>query len=100
MNKFKIDRVENTLQDLHADAKKDYLRIGKGIVKSIFRPIQPSDFEHAYLPISKEQGEAIRKLIVENNFKNIIEFGTSFGISTIYLADAVRRTRGKILTLK
>ena len=65
MNKYKIDRVENTLRALHDDAKKDYMRIGKGMVKSIFRPMQPSDFEHAYLPISKQQGDAIRQLILQ-----------------------------------
>lgn len=98
MNKFKIDSVENTLRALHNDAKKDYLCIGKGVVKSIFRPIQPADFEHAYLPISKKQGETIRQLIVKNNCKNVVEFGTSFGISTIYLTDAVRQTGGKVIT--
>ncbi len=98
MNKYKKDSVEKVLRNLHADAKKDYMRIGKGVVKSIFRPMQPSDFEHAYLPISQEQGEAIRQLVVENDCKNVVEFGTSFGISTIYLADAVRQTQGKVIT--
>ena len=98
MNNYKLDSVEKTLRDLHQDAKKDYMRVGKGIVKSIFRPIQPSDFEHAYLPISKEQGAAIRQLIVQNDCKNVVEFGTSFGISTIYLADAVRQIGGKVIT--
>lgn len=98
MNKDKNSNIENVLRTLHEDAKKDYMRIGKGIVKSIFRPIKPIDFEHAYLPISKVQGEAIRKLIITNNCKNVIEFGTSFGISTIYLADAVRQTGGKVIT--
>ena len=98
MNTYKINSVENTLRALHQDAKKDYMRIGKGIVKSIFRPMQPSDFEHAYLPISKEQGVSIRQLIVQNEYKNVFEFGTSFGISTIYLADAVRQTGGKVIT--
>ncbi len=74
------------------------MRIGKGVVKSIFRSIQPSDFEHTYLPVSKEQGAAIRQLIVQNNCKNVVEFGTYFGISTFYLADAVRQTEGKIIT--
>ncbi len=94
----KLNNVESTLYALHNDAKKDYLRIGKGVVKSIFRPIQPSDFEHAYLPISKSQGESLRKIIIENKCKNIVEFGTSFGISTIYLADAASKTGGKVIT--
>jgi len=98
MDKYKNGNVENVLRDLHNDAKNDFMRMGKGIVKSIFRPIQPADFEHAYLPISKNQGDELRKLIVTNNFKNVVEFGTSFGISTIYLADAVRQTGGKVIT--
>jgi len=98
MSKYKIGSVENTLRALHNDAKKDHMRIRKGVDKSISRPIQPSDFEQAYIPISKEQGEAIRQLIVQNDCKNVVEFGTSFGISTIYIADAVRQTGGKIIT--
>jgi len=90
--------VERKLKSLHNDAKKDFMRIGKGVVKSIFRPIQPSDFENVYLPIEKEQGWAMRQLIIDNQCKEVIEFGTSFGISTIYLADAVRQTGGKVIT--
>ncbi len=90
--------IEHTLYALHQEAKNDYKRIGKGVVKSLFRPLQPADFEHAYLPISKTQGDSIRQLIVENNCKTIVEFGTSFGISTIYLADAARHTGGKVTT--
>ncbi len=90
--------TESVLQNLHDDAKNDLLRIGKGIAKSIFRPIQPSDFENAYLPITEEQGVALRQLIIDNNCKNVVEFGTSLGISTIYLADGVRQTGGKVIT--
>ena len=98
MNTFDLNRVESKLNLLHKDASNDYLRIGKGVVKSIFRPMQPSDFEHAYLPVSKEQGEALRNLILDHKCQNVVEFGTSFGISTIYLADGVRQTGGKVIT--
>ena len=98
MKAQKINRVESTLKVLHKDAQKDYRRIGKGVVKSIFRPMQPADFKNAYLPISKEQGQTIKQLIITHNCKEIIEFGTSFGISTIYLADAARQTGGKVIT--
>ena len=60
--------------------------------------MQPSDFENAYLPITKEQGENIKELIIENDCKNIVEFGTSFGISTIYMAEAARQTGGKVIS--
>lgn len=90
--------VENKLAALHNDAKKDFLRMGKGLAKSVFRPMRPSDFENAYLPISKEQGHSIRDMIIDHDCKNIVEFGTSFGISTIYLADAARQTGGKVIS--
>jgi len=92
------NKVATTLKALHQDAENDYLRIAKGMVKAVLRPAQPLDFKNAYLPISKEQGVELRRLIVENNSKHIIEFGTSFGISTIYLADAARQTGGKVIT--
>lgn len=98
MNANKSNQVEEVLQELHEDAKKDYLRVSKGLVKSIFRPMQPADFKNAYLPISKEQGYMLRQLIIQNNCKEIIEFGTSFGISTLYLADAARQTGGRVIT--
>ncbi len=98
MNTDKVNIIENKLIVLHADAEKDIYRMGKGMVRSIFRPIQPKDFEHAYLPISKKQGQTLRQLIIDNKCKHVIEFGTSFGISTIYLADAVRQTGGEVIT--
>lgn len=98
MNTGQINIVESKLKYLHDDAKRDFYRMGKGVVKSIFRPMQPADFENVYLPISKEQGEEIRQLIIDKDCQHIVEFGTSFGISTIYLADAVRQTGGKVIT--
>ncbi len=93
-----LKKVERTLQVLHADASKDYQRIGQGMIRSIFRPIQPKDFKNAYLPVSAKQGEYLRNLIVKHNLKNVVEFGTSFGISTIYLGDGVRQTGGSVVT--
>jgi len=52
----------------------------------------------AYLPITETQGHKLKDLISKHNCKHVIEFGTSFGISTIYLAEAVRNTGGKVIT--
>lgn len=86
------------LEVLHQDAQKDFSRMGRGIVKSVFTSPQPSDLRNAYLAISKAQGEKLYNILIENNCKNIVEFGTSFGISTIYLAEAARVTGGKVIT--
>ena len=91
-------QIETTINHLYNDSKNDYLRMMKGAAKSIFRPIQPSDFKDAYLAISKEQGKDLVKMIKEKKIKNIVEFGTSFGISTLFLAQGVMETGGNIIT--
>ena len=40
----------------------------------------------------------MKQLIKQNNIRNIVEFGTSFGISTLFLAQGVLETGGTILT--
>ena len=86
------------LRRLHADAQNDYQRIGIGTPTKTGRTFGPQDFEFAYLPISVEQGLELHALIVENGLKHVVEFGTSFGISTLYLADAVRHTGGHVVS--
>ena len=60
--------------------------------------MEPKDFKKAYLAISKEQGEFLTQLIIEKGIKNIVEFGTSFGISTLFLAQGALETGGRIVT--
>ncbi|WP_298497695.1 class I SAM-dependent methyltransferase [uncultured Algibacter sp.] len=92
------NQIVNTLNELYNDAVKDKFKIMKGLAKSVFRPMQPADFKDVYLSISKQQGEYLQQLIKQNNFKNIVEFGTSFGISTLFLAQGVLETGGHIIT--
>lgn len=92
------NKIEATISNLFADAKNDRLKVIKGFAKSIFQPMSPSNFKDAYLSISREQGENLKELIIENKFKNIVEFGTSFGISTLFLAQGVLETKGRIIT--
>ncbi len=92
------NRIAETLRTLFEDSKNDRFKMLKGVSKGIFRPLQPADFKDVYLSISKEQGEALCDLIQENHLKHIVEFGTSFGISTLYLAQAIIETGGSIIT--
>lgn len=98
MNTVKQSKVTTTLKELYNDSRNDKFKMIKGAAKSIFRPIQPSDFEEVYLSISNEQGVQLKKFIIEEDIKNIIEFGTSFGISTLFLAQGVMETGGHIIT--
>jgi predicted O-methyltransferase YrrM len=91
-------RIQAILSELFNDSKNDGLKMIKGFAKSFIRPMQPTDFKDAYLSITKEQGEELIDLIKKNDFKNIVEFGTSFGISTLYLAQGALETNGHIIT--
>jgi predicted O-methyltransferase YrrM len=51
------------------------------------------------LPVSRETGHLLYMLVRSTRATNIVEFGTSFGVSTIYLAAALRDNGGgKIIT--
>jgi len=92
------NQIEATLAELYNDARFDMVKMMKGAAKSVFRPMQPTDFKDVYLSISKEQGQDLKRLIKKNNLKNIVEFGTSFGISTLFLAQGVLETGGHVIT--
>ena len=91
-------QIKTTLSHLFEDSKYDMLKAMKVASKNIFTSLQPISFKDVYLSIPKQQGEDLKELIVENNLQNIVEFGTSFGISTLFLALGVIETKGQIIT--
>jgi len=51
----------------------------------------------AYIPISPEQGELLYHTARLVGARTLVEFGTSFGISAIYLAAAARENGGRFI---
>ncbi len=98
MRKIKDFKIQQTLNRLHNDSSRDMGKILRGLSKGIFRKLRPEDMKDAYIAISRKQGEFLYDLLVERQAKNIVEFGTSFGISTIYLAAAAKENGGKVIT--
>ncbi len=47
-----------------------------------------------WLPVSRETGELLYMLVRATGARAIVEFGTSFGISTLYIAAALRDNGG------
>lgn len=102
MNTLGDRAVKNTLERLHKRAAGDwrvFLRAvprvisgalaGRGAVESA-KPL----LREAFIPIDAAQGRAIYQLARAAGARRIVEFGCSFGISTIYLAAAVRDNGG------
>jgi predicted O-methyltransferase YrrM len=95
-------RLKETLADLHARADGDWrvfaralpavawgALCGRGAVESA-KPF----LKHAYIPIDSAQGRALYQIARATGAQRIVEFGTSFGVSTLYLAAAVRDNGG------
>ena len=67
-------------------SRTEYLRL-YGLMKDL------------WLPVSRETGALLYMLARSTCAKSIVEFGTSFGISTLHLADALRDNGGgRIIT--
>ncbi|QJW95162.1 O-methyltransferase [Frigoriglobus tundricola] len=55
-------------------------------------------FSSAYIPVDRHTGRLLYVLAKANRSRFVVEFGTSFGISTIHLAAAVRDNGGGRVT--
>lgn len=95
-------KVKAALERLHRAARGDALVFLRGLPdalaakargKSLFDGLEPH-MKKAFIQISHAAGEAIYNTARAINAKRIVEFGTSFGVSTIYLACAVRDNGG------
>ena len=98
-NSLQSGPVREVLDRLHADAKSDRLkflslipRFAAGLLRGqkLFDVLTPEAMKDFYLPVSREQGEFLYLTARAIGASQVVEFGTSFGISTIYLAAAVR----------
>ncbi|MEO0731606.1 MAG: class I SAM-dependent methyltransferase, partial [Bacteroidota bacterium] len=69
--------------------------LGKGID---WKKEDESFYDDKYIPIHPTQGSFIYMQAVAVRAKSILEFGTSYGISTIYLAKAAKENGGKVIT--
>ncbi len=52
------------------------------------------------LPIGPDTGRILNILIKSSKARSILELGTSYGYSTLWLAEAARETDGKVISLE
>ncbi len=98
--------VKQLLNSLHKDAARENIKLIRFGLLTFFDTVlkrKPSMIRQAqrmkdlHLPISPAQGRLLYVLARSINARTIIEFGSSFGISTIYLGTAVKDNgRGKV----
>lgn len=96
-------KVKATLERLHVAAQGDrwvFLRAAPAGLWSVLTGGSMLDgvlpyLKDAYIPIAPEQGELLYLTARLIGAKTIVEFGTSFGISALYLASAARANGGR-----
>jgi predicted O-methyltransferase YrrM len=98
-------KVIATLERLHEAAKGDrwvFLRAAPSAIWSVLTGGTILDgltpyLGDAYIPITAEQGKFLYLTARLIDAKTIVEFGTSFGISALYLASAARANGGRFI---
>jgi predicted O-methyltransferase YrrM len=102
-NSLRSDPTRSTLERLHAAARRERFKfltlaprfiVGKLQGKSFSQIVTPAAMKDFFIPISPEQGRFVYLVARTLGARNIVEFGTSFGISTLYLAAAVKDNGG------
>lgn len=108
INTLEAPRVAGLLKRLHDESKSrsqtmPFARLGFGMLLDSILGRKPTPKEEAvraaeiYMCLGPDQGRLAYLLARTNKARRIIEFGTSFGVSTIYLAAAVRDNGGGVV---
>lgn len=99
-------RVRETLERLHRRSRGDLIRFPRvGLSEGLDRLLGRSPtvaergrrMKNIYVAITPEQGLFAYLVARSIKARRIVEFGTSFGVSTIYLAAAIRDTGGGLV---
>jgi predicted O-methyltransferase YrrM len=101
-----VPEVARTLDRLHKNARTDLFRIALVAPLVVpdffgFRKVDDSRLSRrmrsVYVPVSRSQGHLLYLVARSIDARRIVEFGTSFGISTLYLASAVKDNGGGVV---
>ena len=73
-------------------------------IRDVIAEIQPLRdvivFQVEFGVILREEGLLLERLIEISNSKNVLEIGTSVGLSSLYIASALLKTGGKLTTIE
>ena len=103
MNSLLLPEVQNVLERLHtlADNRDERIvqqvRGNEAVWNSSTSEQKAALMQDALLPVSREAGRFIYAVARSISAKSIVEFGTSFGVSTIYFAAAMKDNGGGLV---
>lgn len=98
-------QIAETLEGLHRAAKGDWRKVAAKLPAVAFDLLRGRDLaaalqphlKEAFIPVSPESGQFLYLTALAAGSRHMVEFGTSYGISTLYLAAAAAETRGQVI---
>jgi predicted O-methyltransferase YrrM len=97
-------RINDVLDRLHARARREMpgliVHLGLDALRELVgakRDAEASYVRDKLIPIGRDQGRLIYMLCRSLQARRVVEFGTSFGVSTLYLAAAMRDQSGGLV---
>jgi len=76
------------------------LNENRGIDEKVKKFLENHRYEWGDMNVPESDGKALYDLIIKNNYKKALEIGTSTGHSTIWIAWALSKTGGKLITIE
>lgn len=95
MNSLHDPTIARVLEKLHDDAARDPERRARRAPESDDALIRMGEM---YLSVSRKEGQLLYLLARGARATRVVEFGASFGISTVYLGAAARDNGGSMIT--
>ena len=98
-------QTEQVLDELHAAARGDLWHFARAAPSVLWQRLRgvplaqgvAAHLDKAYIPVPRELGALLHLTALARKAQCVVEFGTSFGISAIYLASAMRQTGGRFI---
>lgn len=106
MSALEDPTIKEVLDRLHVAARRDWLFFARHVPLMarliLSRNTAPSEeqarlLKDVYIPISRAQGRFLFLVARSIGARRMVEFGTSFGVSTIYAAAAARDNGGLVI---
>ncbi len=103
MNTLDQPAVRTVLARLHEAARSDPARWEERRRQQALSPPAPGPdplvrMGNLYLAVGEDDGRLLHVLARAARARRIVEFGASFGVSTLYLAAAAEHTDGQVIT--
>ena len=91
--------METTVQQILREFEKRSERESEELGRMDFKTME-GQIDKFLLAVGPATGELLNLLVKEAKAKTVLEVGSSYGYSTVWLAEAARETGGKVISLE